>query len=333
MALRLAGFFIALALLILQIHPMPEPTRIKAEHPLTDAQERLGFSEVPVEYHMNSFGIPYIRNPDSEGGFLYVTRWGWHHMAHLRQENWYTGKKFVKEGQRLRGSTGTVYKFPSRPDDVVPMDLLLKVSRIAEEIPGKLAGEFPELTIKTSASFNSPFEEVGMIQELRNSNFGPSELHIRTKRPLAIYCAPRDLPAWQLGRNKSDLRSHVRKMERDQSSEPDGMKVKLMENRQYFSIYAWVPGLDAQAAMEKGLMTEQELGQLSRRVNAELDSKGFRILDNNPKHFIVRQGSDGELLRYRGDLLYVQVDFELLQRNEAYESYLNQLTSLTMSTL
>lgn len=312
---------------------MSESTLIKADQPLSDEQEHLGFSEVPLEYHMNSFGIPYIRNPDTEGGFLYVTRWGWHLLAHLRQENWYTDRKFVKEGRRLRGSTGTVYQFPSSPDNVVPMDLLLKVSRIAEEIPGKLAGEFPELTVKTSASFNSPFEEFGMVQDLRNSDFGPSELHIRTKRPMAVYCAPRDLPAWQLGRNKSDLRSHVRMMERDQSSQPDGMKVKLMEYRQYFSIFAWVPGLDAQAAMEQGLMSEDELEQLSMRVNAELDSKGFRILDNKPKHFIVRQGPDGKLLRYRGAIIYVQVDFELLQRNEAYEAYLTQPSSPTMTTL
>jgi len=296
----------------------------KADQPLSPEQERLSFQKVPEEYHIRSFGVPYIRNPDAEGGFLYVTRWGWHHLSHLRQENWYQDRKFVKQGQRLRGSTGTVYYFSSFPEGAAPLDLLLKVSRIAENVPGELAGEFPELHIKSGASFNSPFEEFGMVEELRDSSFGPPKLHIRTKRPLAIYCAPRDLPAWQLGRRKSDFQNHLHMMERDQEVVPEGMKVRLLENRQYFSIYAWVPGLDAQAAMEEGLMTEKELEDLSERVNRELSEKGFRILDNKPKHFILRKGPDGQLIRHGDRFIYVQVDFELLQRTEEYQQYLNQ---------
>lgn len=303
---------------------MPLSELRKADHPLSDAQESLAFAKVPEAYHINSFGVSYVRNPDEEGGFLYVTRWGWHHLSHLRPENWYAGRKFVKEGRRLRGSTGTVYFFPSHPEGAAPMDLLLKVSRVAEDVPGKLAGEFPELSARNGASFNSPFEEFGMVEDLRASQFGPLDLHVRTKRPLAIYCAPRDLPGWQLGRVKSDFQNHLRMMEQDQANVPEGMQIHLLEYRQYFAIFAWVPGLDAQAAMEQGLMSNDELEALSERVNAELAAKGFRILDNKPKHFILRQGPDGQLIRHHGQLIYVQIDFELLQRTEEYEAYLSQ---------
>jgi hypothetical protein len=102
---------------------------------------------------------------------------------------------------------------------------------------------------------------------------------------------------------------------------PEGMRIRLMENRQYFMLYAWVPGVDAQEAMERGLMDDAELHRLSERVNRELAAKGFRILDNKPKHFILRIGRDGELIRFRGELLYVQVDFELLQRTQAYKDF------------
>ncbi|WFB34775.1 hypothetical protein P3T73_11450 [Kiritimatiellota bacterium B12222] len=303
---------------------MPHAELRKANHPLTPEEENLSFAKIPIEYHIQSFGVPYIRNPDAEGGFLYVTRWGWHHLSHLRPENWFTNKRFVKEGTRLRGSTGTVYYFPSHPEKAAPLDLLVKVSRIAEDVPGKMAGEFPELSRRTDASFNSPFEEFGLVEELRSSEFGPSELHVRTKRPMAIYCAPKDLPDWQLGRVKSDFHNHLRMMETDQASEPEGMKIHLLEHRQYFSLYAWVPGLDAQAAMEQGLMSVSELEALSLRVNAELAEKGFRILDNKPKHIILRQRPNGELIRYHGKLIYVQIDFELLQRTEAYLHHLDQ---------
>lgn len=302
---------------------MSSPPLRKADHPLTAAQERLAFAKVPQEYHIRSFGVSYVRNPDEEGGFLYVTRWGWHHLSHLRPENWYQDRTFVKAGRRLRGSTGTVYFFPSHPVGAAPLDLLLKVSRVAEEIPGKLAGEFPELSARHGASFNSPFEEFGMVEDLRDSRFGPPDLHIRTKRPLAIYCAPRDLPGWQLGRSKSDFRNHLRMMEADQADAPEGMQIHLLEYRQYFAIYAWVPGLDAQAAMEQGLMSADELEALSERVNRELAAKGFRILDNKPKHFILRQGPDGQLIRHHGQLIYVQIDFELLQRTEEYAALLS----------
>ncbi len=310
---------------------MQEPELCKADQPLPAEQAALTFAKVPDIYHIRSFGVPYIRTPDEDGGFLYVTRWGWHHLSHLRPENWFKDRKFVKEGERLRGSTGTVYFFPSHPEEAAPMDLLIKVSRIAENVPGELAGEFPELTAKNGASFNSPFEEFGLVEELRQSNFGPSELHVRTKRPMAIYCAPRDLPSWQLGRRKSDFTTHERMMVRDQAHEPDGMQVHLLEKRQYFSIYAWVPGLDAQAAMEQGLMSPEELEQLSVRVNGELEAKGFRILDNKPKHFILRQRPDGRLIRHRDDLIYVQIDFELLQRVEAYQEHLDQQPNQTLS--
>ncbi|MGA0333633.1 MAG: hypothetical protein ACO3N7_05000 [Kiritimatiellia bacterium] len=295
----------------------------KAETPLLPEQERLSFVQVPEAYHIRSFGVPYIRNPDEEGGFLYVTRWGWHHLSHLRPENWFRDRNFVRQGRRLRGSTGTVYYYPSFPEGAAPLDLLLKVSRVAENVPGELAGEFPELMAKGGASFNSPFEEFGMVEELRNSNFGPPNLHIRTKRPMAIYCAPRDLPAWQLGRRKSDFLSHLTLMEKDQETVPEGMRIHLLENRQYFALYAWVPGLDAQAAMEQGLLSEKELENLSARVNGELELKGFRILDNKPKHFILRQGPDGDLIRHGDRLIYVQIDFELLQRTEAYQQELD----------
>ncbi len=302
---------------------MSQSALVKAETPLTPEQEDLPFAEVPDAYHITAFGAPYIRNPDPQGGFLYVTRWGWHRLAHLRPENWFEGRSFVKQGTRLRGSTGTVYQYPSRPEGASPMDLLIKVSRLAEEVPGKLAGDHPELKPLQDARFNNPFAEFGLLEDLRSSTFGPPDLHIRTKRPLAIYCAPRDLPAWQLGRKKSDFTAHFKQMTHDQQQMPEGMRIILMERRQYFMIFAWVPGMDAQEAFERGLMEEAELHHLSERVNRDLARKGFKILDNKPKHFILRVGRDGKLIRHHGELMYVQIDSELLQRTAEYQTHLH----------
>jgi hypothetical protein len=159
---------------------------------------------------------------------------------------------------------------------------------------------------------------VGLVEDLRRGRFGPPDLHVRTKRPLAIYCSPRDLPSWQLGRKPFGFQSLWEQMDRNQDAEPEGMRVHLLQRRQYFVLYAWVPGIDAQQAMEEGLLSETEVAELTRRVNEELAQKGFRILDNKPKHFILRKDGQGTLLRHHGELIYVQIDFELLERTEAY---------------
>lgn len=296
----------------------------KATNPLPPELEILPFERVPEEYHIDVFGVPYVRSPDGEGGFLYVTRWGWHRLPHLRPANWFSGRRFVLEGRRLRGSTGTVYQYPSRPPNASPMELLIKVSRLAEVVPGKLGADTADTRMLSDAAFNSPFEEFALVEDLRSSRFGPATLHVRTKRPLAIYCSPRDLPGWQLGRQDSEFQFRWSQLDHDQEHAPEGMRIHLLPQRQYFVLFAWVPGIDAQQAWEEGLITQTELEQLSERVNHELALKGFRILDNKPKHFILRKDLQGNLLRHHGELVYVQVDFELLLRTSAYEEFLSQ---------
>jgi hypothetical protein len=43
---------------------------------------------------------------------------------------------------------------------------------------------------------------------------------------------------------------------------------------------------------------------------------GYRVLDNKPRHVIVRPRPDGTLATRHGRTLYAVVDFELLQRIE-----------------
>ena len=299
--------------------------------PLTTEQEDLPFSSVPEAYHITALGVPYVRNPDGEGGVLYVTRWGWHRLAHLRPDNWYKNRSFVKQGTRLRQSTGTVYFYPSRVEGTAPMDLLVKVSRLAEHVPGQTSADIPGLKSLQDATFNSPFEEFSLVEDLRASRFGPPHLHVRTKRPLAIYCGPKDLPSWQLGRRHWDFLNHSNALEQDQEGFPKGHRIQLEKSRQYFLLYAWVPGIDAQEAMLEGLISEDEVRELTERVNRELEMKGFRILDNKPKHIILRVGRDGLPIRHLGKLMYVQIDFELMVRTEAYTNHLRSNTSETQS--
>ena len=59
-----------------------------------------------------------------------------------------------------------------------------------------------------------------------------------------------------------------------------------------------------------------------QRVIRDLAAKGFRMLDVKPSHLILRTRRDGSLLTRRGKLVYLLVDFELLQFTEAYRDWL-----------
>jgi hypothetical protein len=52
-------------------------------------------------------------------------------------------------------------------------------------------------------------------------------------------------------------------------------------------------------------------------------AKGFRVLDIKPGHIILRQRLDGRLLVRQGRLVYALVDFELLQRTEEYQRWVD----------
>ena len=82
-------------------------------------------------------------------------------------------------------------------------------------------------------------------------------------------------------------------------------------------------GRDAQEMYELGLLGKAEMEKLTRRAAREMELKGFRVLDNKPRHCILREWKNGGLLRRNGELVYALIDFELLQRTEEYEAFLH----------
>jgi len=279
------------------------------------------FEDVPAARQVRVFGVTYARVPDGHGGDLYVTRHGWPVLGYLFPEVWYDHDQYHRKGNRLEGSTGTVYRMRCSPPGLPRAELVIKFSRFAEYVPlflpSTLSRDVPR-HLRDGARFNSPFEEFGLVEDLRRGRFGPPDLRIRTKRPLAIYCPSKRHPLWRLGRSHSRFAMHARALAGNQSALPGAEKVELDITRQYVLLFGWVRGENAEELARRGVLSEAEVERLSERVCRELAAKGFRILDNKPKHFIVRVGRDGQPVRRRGELLYVQVDFELLQRTEEY---------------
>lgn len=271
---------------------------------------------------VRAFGVDYGHVRPPEGGDLYLTRYGWPYAAQLLPANWYADRWYVEHGERLPGATGTVYHVATRPVGGRTADLVVKFSRMAQDVPIEVASTFPgdmPLEQIAAARVNSPLEEFGLVMELRRGAFGPPGLRILTQRPLAIYAPPDEYQPWQLGRNQGVFQAHRRLLAEDQ--EHASKAIELDMRRMYVLLYGWIKGRDAEEHLVAGEVDEDEVRRLTLRVIAELHRKGFRVLDSKPKHFILRaaRGGRGLLLRRAGELAYGLVDFEFLQRTPEHQ--------------
>jgi hypothetical protein len=261
---------------------------------------------------LRCLGVNYHHTKTSNGGDLYLTDYGLPFAQHLQPENWHQAEWFDENRQRLVG-TSSIYKIATRPVLGRSIDLVVRYNRVAEYITmdSNMFHLFP------NAQFASPFEEFAMLMDLRAGRFGPKNLRIRTKRPMAIYEPPDLLEAWRISRSEDMLAAKVA-MHRE---------VKLDSSRQYMVVYEWIFGCDAvQAADVMGLQGERRLaflGNIVDNVVRQLRSKGFHVADMKPAHVIVRFRANRELLCDRfGNLVYALVDYELLDRTEDHWEFL-----------
>ena len=281
-------------------------------------EERPPFQILPTERRGRVFGVDYAVCPQPDGGELYISRPAWHWSDYLQPDRWWDRKNLRVRGERLGGSTGTVYRARSAPDGLPPRDLVVKFSRLAQDVPLFIPDEFldslPDGAV-ADARFLSPFAEFGLLHQLRSNilNHGPHRL--RTKLPLAVYSPPEKYPLWQTGRHMDIFRTHQETMAEDQFE--NGLtRITLDPARDYIEIFAWIDGIDAEEASRLGLLDEELLVLLTRSSNHALSRLGYRVLDNKPRHLIVRPRSDGALLQRYGRIVYTMIDFELLQRHE-----------------
>jgi hypothetical protein len=283
------------------------------------------FDEVPAECRARVFGVDYVQLCFPNGGRLYLTRFGWPHLTHLLPQHWYDHKRYLKQGQRLAGATSNVYRVISPDGAAPPLPIVIKFCRFAQDVPLSIrstmamGGDGDE--ILDSVRFNGPFEEFGVLCDLRRGCFGSTHLRVLTKQPLGIYSPPEHYSRWQLGRSSAHFARHRHALELDQQRSGFG-RIELDESRLYITIFGWVDGHSAEELCEQGLLSKEELRALTLRVADELRQKGFSVLDNKPKHYILRRRKDGSLLRRHGQLVYLLVDFELLRRTEEYQKYL-----------
>jgi hypothetical protein len=276
------------------------------------------FQTLPPERRARVFGVDYALCPQPDGGTLWVSRTAWHWIDYLLPERWWDHDTLAVRGERLPGSTGTVYRARSVPPDRIPRDLVIKFSRIAQDVPLFIPDDFLDSLPKdavATARFLGPFAEFGLLTEMRESVLNHGMHRLRTKVPLGIYSPPEKYPLWETGRHADIFRAHQQAMAADQFE--NGLTpVTLDIGRDYLLLFEWIDGIDAEEASKRGHLDDEALRYLTHTSNLAMAHLGYRVLDNKPRHVIVRPRADGTLAARHGRTLYAVVDFELLQRIE-----------------
>lgn len=291
--------------------------------PLPDAIDRLlqtPFDDLPVANRACVYGVDYARLVLSEGGELFLTRYGWVLRNITVPRAWFMDKRYREVGRRLLGSTGTVYRVPASVPFGATESLVIKFSRVAQDVPVFVDQSAAEAATPRDmidgAAFNDPFEEFGLVMALRRGPFGPNRPRIPTKRPLAIYSPPDRYALWQLGRSEGLFAEHAARLAADQAAQTQSDPVTLDLLRDYILVFQWAKGADAEEMYARGLLSEEEMHALYFRSGQELVANGFVVLDHKPRHLILREHPDGSgLIRKDGQPAYALIDFELLKRH------------------
>jgi hypothetical protein len=138
---------------------MEETTELRA---IRKSRRTLSFDVLPPEVMIVKLqGIHYAHLKTGDGGDLYVTKYGLPFLENLKPENWYEREWFRHNRERLNG-TSTVYKVPTRPVGGRTIDLVVKWSRVGQDVPL----ETKVLDDILSAEFNSPFEEFALVESV-----------------------------------------------------------------------------------------------------------------------------------------------------------------------
>lgn len=256
---------------------------------------------------VNVLGVDYVHTRTENGGDLYLTSEGFARTEHLQPDNWYDLEWFRKHREVLEG-TGAVYASPSKPINGECLVLVVKFSRVGQKVPI----ETKAIRDLLSCEFNGPFEEFALVEELRHSSRGRSEVKVTTQVPLAIYVPPDEWQPSQTGRFQWRIANKVAKH--------PGIAIDIL--RDYIMVYGWLPGIDICWAEEEGWLDHEEVLALNQRAIDEAAEKGFCVLDMKPVHVIVEVADRERLKTMDGQVAYGMVDFELLERTPDYEKEL-----------
>ncbi|MBN1290684.1 MAG: hypothetical protein JXB48_02510 [Candidatus Latescibacteria bacterium] len=288
---------------------------------------------VTTQSIINLLGVVYAHTKMSDDGDLYFTEHGLMYSELLNVENWYEKEWFLNNRERLTG-TSSVFRVPTKKINGQSLQLVVKNNRVGEDVPLDTHTLYEFI----NAEFNSPWEEFSLVMEMRDNDFGPKKVQIKTQQPLAIYVPPERLQLWQTGRSRSKINKIT--------SRHPGINLDIL--RQYKMVYQWIEGLNIIEAFREIGITGDELDERLKpimiKVINDLKVKGFIVTDMKPSHVIIGEeqvkqmrdlgkGISGNGSKKQGKYLnsivrdgqYSVVDYELLIRTPKHDEKVKNL--------
>lgn len=243
--------------------------------------------------------VEYAHLKLCNGDDLYVTRHGLPYLDFLIPDNCWMDKEWYNNNSLKLEGTSAVYKVKSRTIGDKHKEFVLKWNRMGQDIPGVEDNE--ELI---NASFNSPFEEFSLVNELKNS-LKESPEKVAIQKPLAIYVPAKQIELTRLGRKEYQIDKII----------SEHQEIPLDKYRSYAMIYEWIKGVDAVCAYSKKVLEKKYLELLTMDGESRLNNCGYTVVDKKPHHIIVRYDKKNKLLKDKANkIIFGMVDYELLER-------------------
>lgn len=262
----------------------------------------------------NAYGVDYQWISVENSGDLFVTQPGEPWLDWLHPESWYDHDRYRLDGQRQSAGIGTVYRVAVYRNHRL-LNLVVKFSRLGQKTLHYTASCPPDgMSCSSLAALhiNNPFEEFGLLFQLRRRASLRGATSLLTKRPLAIFSPERRWPPDQLDRSSWRFERCRESLARDQRNISGDSRIDLDISREYILIFQWVTGENAWDLHCQGVLTHEQVNEITLRVQNDLAQASFRVPDHKPQHIILRRKKDG-LLSYRGKPAYALVDFEMLE--------------------
>ena len=259
------------------------------------------------------FGVNYHHLQLSNGADLYITEFGEPILESILPENFYTDREWFDSHHVKLPGTSNPYRVMTKNVSGQTTEVVLKWNRMGQ----KVCREEEDGGNLDGAEFNSPFEEFALLMELKNSRFGEWD-RIITQNPLAIYVPLERAELWQLERKDHKMRALYTRHERE---------VELDICRGYAVIYQWLPGIDLGQAHQDGIVSRDEMKELTSMAEEDMGRIGFVVRDQKAQHVIVKPDGSGTQLQKTeyGRVVYGLVDFELLERTPARDLMVRRL--------
>lgn len=255
-------------------------------------------------------GVEYAHVKLKNGDDIYFTKYGLPFIDVLMPKNYWTDKKWFKNNSIKLSGTSSIYKVRTKKIKGKQKDIVLKWNRMGQDIPG--AEDSDELL---NADFNSPFEEVSLTMELRDTVYNHPTEAIIIQKPLAIYVPAEPVEFSRTGRKEYKMQLKI-------SSHKE---IVLDMCRSYAVIYEWIKGIDLAQTFNKGIINEAKMKLLTLESYKKIINNGFDVKDSKPHHVIVRPKNKKYLIRnVKGEILSALIDFELLERTPEKENILKK---------